>query len=246
MAKKLKVLGVIPARLNSSRLPRKMLADIHGKPLVWHTWKQGKKAKLIDEVVVATDSKEIQNAIEPYGAEVVMTSARINTGTDRVAAAAKLFKKFKPDIVVNIQGDQPMVPPRAIDHTVKLLAEKPKAVMSTIATHMPERGLKDPGMVKVVRNREGQGLYFSRSLVPFTREDNGVPVLWHFGIYAYRASFLQKYVSLKQTPLEKTEMLEQLRVLENGYPIEVGVGKYSFEEVNVQKELNLVRKLIKK
>lgn len=242
----MKVLGVIPARLGSTRLKRKMLADIHGKPLVWHTWSQAMKSKKLDAVIVATDASEIREALLPYGAEVIMTSSKINTGSDRVAAAARKFKRFKPDIVVNIQGDQPMVPPRAIDHTVSLLMKNKKAVMSTISTPYPKNAdLANPGMVKVIRNYAGQALYFSRSLIPYPRADAGVQVLWHFGIYAYRADFLQKYVRLKQTPLEKTELLEQLRVLENGYPIEVGVGDYYFEEVNVASELALVRKLIK-
>lgn len=243
--KKPKVLGVIPARLNSTRLPRKMLADINGKPLIWHTWDHARKAKNLDAVIVATDSNEIGDAMRAYGAEVMMTSAAIPTGSDRVAAAASKFKRFRPDIVVNIQGDQPMIPARAIDHTVSLLIKNSKALVSTIATTMPKKGFDNPGMVKVIRNKSGQGIYFSRSLIPYPRADAGVAVLWHFGIYAYRTAFLKKYVTLAQTPLEKTELLEQLRVIENGYPIEVGVGDYYFEEVNVQSELNLVRKLLK-
>ena len=240
-----KVLGVVPARLGSTRLNRKMLADIHGKPLVWHTWTGAKRAKLVDHVIVATDSKEIRDALLPYGADVMMTSSKINTGSDRVAAAAKMFRGFRPDIVVNLQGDQPMIPPAAIDPTIRLLLKDKKALMSTIATPMKEHGFTNPGMVKVIRDLHGKAIYFSRSLIPYPREDAGVKVLWHFGIYAYRADFLQKYVKLKQTPLEKTELLEQLRVLENGYGIEVGVGNYYFEEVNTEEELELVRKLMK-
>jgi 3-deoxy-manno-octulosonate cytidylyltransferase (CMP-KDO synthetase) len=246
--KKTKVLGVIPARLNSTRLARKMLADINGKPLIWHTWNQARKAKLLDAVVVATDSVEIREALLKLGVtDVVMTSSKINTGSDRVAAAAKLFKKFKPDIVINIQGDQPMVPSRAIDQTVSVLLKNPKALVSTIATSLKNKDdFQNPGCVKVVLNKKGEALYFSRSLIPFPRENAGVKVLWHFGIYGYRANFLQQYVKMPQTPLEKTELLEQLRILENGYPISVGVGTYDFTEVNVAAELDIVRKLLKK
>lgn len=245
MKKQPKVLGVVPARLGSTRLKRKMLVEINGKPLVWHTWNQAKKSKKLDAVVVATDSAEIRDALLPYGASVMMTSEKINTGSDRVATVAKKFKDFKPDIVLNIQGDQPMIPTKAVDQTAQILIDDPKAVMSTIATEMPKRGFTNPGMVKVVLDKDSNALYFSRSLIPFPREETNVKVLWHFGIYGYRAPFLETYVKLKQTPLEKAELLEQLRVLENGYKIKVGVGKYYFEEVNVREELELVRKLLK-
>lgn len=242
MVKKQKVLGVIPARIGSTRLARKMLVEIEGRPLVWHTWNQAKKAKQLDAVVVATDSAEIRDALVPYGAEVVMTSSTIKTGSDRVAKAASLFKEFKPDIVLNIQGDEPMMPVSAINKTASLLLENPKAVMSTVATHFTDAIDRDnPGFVKVVRTLKGEALYFSRSVIPYERERAGVELLWHIGIYGFRASFLRTYVALKQTPLEKTELLEQLRALENGYPILVGVGKYNRMEVNTPEELELVR-----
>jgi len=229
------------------RLPRKMLAEINGKPLIWHTWNQARKAKALDAVVVATDSREICDALTPYGAEVVMTSEKIKTGTDRVAAAAQKFKRFVPDIVINIQGDEPMMPASAIQKTAELLINNPKAVMSTVATHFKSKGdLPNPGFVKVVLDRAGEALYFSRALIPYERADAGVEYLWHIGIYGFRRAFLETFVKLKQTPLEKTELLEQLRAMENGYPILVGVGKYERMEVNTAEELELVRSAMRK
>lgn len=245
--KKPKVLGVIPARLGSTRLKRKMLADINGKPLVWHTWHQATKAKNLDAVVVATDSIEIRDALAPHGAEVVMTSKAIKTGTDRVAAAAKKFKRFVPDIVLNIQGDEPMMPPSAINKTAELLIKNPEAMMSTVATHFKsKKDLPNPGFVKVVRDLSGKALYFSRAIIPYARSEVGVEMLWHIGLYGFRFSFLKMYTKLAQTPLEKTELLEQLRALENGYDILVGVGRYDRMEVNTPAELALVRKAMKK
>jgi 3-deoxy-manno-octulosonate cytidylyltransferase (CMP-KDO synthetase) len=255
--KKPKVLGVIPARMGSTRLAGKMLADINGKPLVWHTWHQAMKAKNLDAVVVATDSAEIRDALVPYGAEVVMTSTTIQTGTDRVAAAAAKFRRlperpfgragFTPDIVLNIQGDEPMMPASAINKTAELLIKNPGAVMSTVATHFKStKDLPNPGFVKVVRDLSGKALYFSRSIMPYARARAGVEMLWHIGIYGFRFSFLKKYTKLAQTPLEKTELLEQLRALENGYDILVGVGEYDRMEVNTPEELAMVRKAMKK
>ncbi|MEX0910000.1 MAG: 3-deoxy-manno-octulosonate cytidylyltransferase [Candidatus Paceibacterota bacterium] len=244
--KKEKILGVIPARLGSTRLKRKMLVDINGKPLIYHTWKQAKKAKMLDEVVVATDSKEIFDVVEDFGGKAIMTPKSIKTGSDRVAKTVERFKDFAPTIVINIQGDEPMMPPSAINKTAELLAKDKKALMSTVATPLKEkRDLDDPGVVKVVRDKEGYALYFSRSIIPYARTPY-TAYLKHMGIYGYRPEFLKKYVSLKQTPLERAELLEQLRALENGVRIKVGVGKYDRAEVNTPEELAHVRKLMRK
>jgi 3-deoxy-manno-octulosonate cytidylyltransferase (CMP-KDO synthetase) len=240
-----KVLGVIPARLGSTRLKRKMLADIDGKPLVWHTWKQALKAKLVDHVVVATDSNEIRDALLPYGADVIMTPKNIQTGSDRVAEAVKRFKKFRPTIVLNIQGDEPLIPPKAIDMTVTLLKNNKSAVMSTVAAPIKEaHELNDPNIVKVALKRDGNALYFSRSCIPFKREKTVTPIYKHFGLYGYRAKFLTLYVSMKRTPLELTENLEQLRVLENGFNVAVGIGNFEHVEVNTAQELEAAKRII--
>lgn len=239
------VLAVIPARIGSMRLPRKMLASIGGKPLVWHTWNQVRKAKLVNHCIVATDSYEIRDALLRYGADVVMTRGFIQTGSDRVAHAAKLFKKFAPSIVINVQGDEPMMPPSAIDKTIEVLLKNKNAVMSTVATPLTKKEeLQNPGVVKVVVDTKGRALYFSRSPIPYPREKSGVPRLKHLGIYGFRATFLQTFVKLSRTPLERTENLEQLRALEHGYPIEVGIGMYRRMEVNTKEELKAVRKML--
>ena len=240
-----RVLGVIPARIGSTRLKRKMLADIGGKPLVWHTWKQALKARAVDHVVIATDSEEIRTALLPYGADVIMTSKNAKTGSDRVAEAAQRFKKFKPTIVLNIQGDEPLIPPKAIDMTVALLKKNKRAVMSTVAAPIREaHELNDPNIVKVALKKNGQALYFSRSCIPFKREKTGTPIYKHFGIYGYRANFLSKYAAMKRTPHELTENLEQLRALENGHDIEVGIGNFEHVEVNTREELETARRLL--
>lgn len=241
-----KVLGVIPARIGSTRLKRKMLADIHGKPLVWHTWNQAKKAKRVTHVVVATDSTEIRDALLPYGVDVLMTPANIKTGSDRVAEAATRFTKFKPTIVLNIQGDEPMMPPRAIDLAIELLLKNPKALMSTVAAPITEGAdLVNPSVVKVALNAKNEAMYFSRSCIPYKREKTSQKIYKHFGLYGFRTSFLKKFVALPRTPLEKTESLEQLRALEHGYPILVGIGKFEHLEVNTKNELESVRQMLK-
>jgi 3-deoxy-manno-octulosonate cytidylyltransferase (CMP-KDO synthetase) len=177
-------------------------------------------------VVIATDSKEIAETMRGYGADVVMTPTKLKTGSDRVAEAARRLQSFKPGIVLNIQGDEPMIPPRAIDLTVSLLLKNKKSVMSTVAApiHHAEE-LNDPSVVKVALKKNGNALYFSRSCIPFKREKTSTPIYKHF---------------------ELTENLEQLRVLENGYEISVGVGSFEHVEVNTQQELDAVRRLIAK
>ena len=242
-----KVLGVIPARLASTRLERKMLVKINGKPLVWHTWQRALKAKLLDHVVIATDSEEIRDALLPFGADVMMTPKKVQTGSDRVAEAAKRFKKFTPTIVLNIQGDEPLIPPKAIDLTVALLKKNPQLPMSTVAAPIREaHELNDPSVVKVVMDANGRALYFSRSFIPYKREKTPYPVYEHFGIYGFRTNFLKKFVTFPRTPLEKTENLEQLRALENGYTIAVGVGRFDHVEVNTRAELEEVRRRLAK
>lgn len=240
---KQKVLGVIPARLGSTRLKEKLLLDFHGKPLVIRTLEAAAKAKMLDGLVVATDTKAIADAVKVAGGKFIMTSEKIQSGSDRTAAAARLFKDFKPDIVVNIQGDEPLIPIRAIDDTVKALIKDKSAVMATPASvFKDEQDVLNPNFVKVVTTLAGKALYFSRSQLPYPR-DNYTGYLKHLGLYAYRYDFLQKYPKLKQTPLELAEKLEQLRVLENGYHIIVVKGNYPTMEVNTLEEYKLALRL---
>ena len=240
-----RILGIIPARLNSTRLPRKMLQDICGKPLIQWTYEQVKKAKILDALAVATDSDEIADVILRIGGMVIRTTSKPRNGTERVAEASRKFKEFHPDIVLNIQGDEPLMPVAAITKTAQLVAQNPDVVMSTVARPFPKGvSLEEPGQVKVVLDKNNYALYFSRSKIPFDR----VPFhnyFNHLGIYGYTYDFLQKFVKLRQTPLENAELLEQLRALENGYCIKVGIGNYERVEVNELHELEAVRNIIK-
>lgn len=247
MKRNTKVLGVIPARLASTRLPRKMLIDIGGKPLLYYTWKRAMRARELDALIIATDSQEIQDAAKGFGAEVVMTPKTIKCGSDRAAYAARKFKTFKPDIVLNIQGDEPLLPSRAIDDVVKALKKNPDAPVATPGT--PFKNFQDvnrPDFVKVIHDKNNRALYFSRSVLPYPRDAYTKKYLKHLGLYGFRNSFLQKYTKMSQTALEKAEKLEQLRILENGYNIHVVVGNYPNMEVNTPRELKIAKGMILK
>ncbi|TAL49263.1 3-deoxy-manno-octulosonate cytidylyltransferase [Patescibacteria group bacterium] len=244
--KKIKILGIIPARLHSTRLPKKMLADIAGKPLIYYTWRQAKRAKMLDEVIVATDSPEIASAVQFFGGTAMMTSDKHKTGSDRVAEAARRFKKFKPEIVVNLQGDEPLVPPQAINQLVREMKKDKKAVMGTVAIPCNDKEkLKDPDVVKTIIDKNGNAIYFSRSIIPYPRHPYG-EYYSKLGLYAFRYRFLQTYVRLVQRPLERAESLEQLRALEHGYKVKAVAGNYIREEVNNLRQLKRVRIIIDK
>lgn len=241
-----KVLGVIPARLGSTRLKRKMLAEIAGQPLIFYTWKQALKAKELDAVLIATDSREIFKVAKNFGAEVVMTSSNLNSGTERVAEALKKFKKFSPDIVVNIQGDEPLISAAAIDLSINELIKDRKILIATPATSLVSQiNLNSPNFVKVVTDERNNALYFSRSILPYPRASFR-NFFKHIGLYAFRKDFLLKYVKLPATDLERAEKLEQLRILEHGYPIKVVKGKFRNLEVNTQQEFFTVKRIIEK
>jgi 3-deoxy-manno-octulosonate cytidylyltransferase (CMP-KDO synthetase) len=220
---------VIPARLASSRLPRKLLLSETGKPLVQHTYEAASGAARPMGMCVAADHEEIATAVRSFGGEVRMTSPDCASGTDRVAEIARDLDDV--DILVNVQGDEPELAGASIDRVVELLEENPEMVMSTLATPIRSRGqLNDPACVKVVFDAGGRALYFSRSPIPHAREwkdellTAAEPHFYqHVGLYAYRRDFLLRLAALPRTPLEKLENLEQLRVLENGFQIAVGV-----------------------
>ena len=220
---------VIPARLASTRLPRKLLLRETGKSLLQHTYEAACRAKLPRGVCIAADHEEIAAAVRAFGGEVRMTSPACASGTDRVAEVARQMADV--DIFVNVQGDEPELRGEAIDLVVRLLADNPAAVMSTLATPIREKEkLHDPACVKVVFDATGKALYFSRSPIPHAREwrdellNNDPPHFFqHIGLYAYRREFLLRLADIPRTPLEKLENLEQLRVLEAGHSIIVGV-----------------------
>ncbi|MBL7133020.1 MAG: 3-deoxy-manno-octulosonate cytidylyltransferase [Phycisphaerae bacterium] len=218
-------IAIIPARYGSSRLPGKALLAETGKPLIQHCVESVRTARLIERIVVATDDQRIADAVAAFGGEAVMTGAECRTGTDRLAEAAGKLGLAGDDIVVNVQGDEPDMPGECVDRLVKLL-EGSTCPMATLATPLPADQAADPNKVKVVLGADGRAMYFSRSPIPFDRQRAGVEYLWHLGIYAYRVDFLKRYTALDPTPAEQVEKLEQLRALESGFNIAVGVVDY--------------------
>lgn len=224
----MKVYTIIPARYASTRLPRKMLLNETGKPLIVHTYESAVKAKIPAGVCVATDNDEIFNAVTQFGGQAIMTSPDCASGTDRLAEVAR--KMPDVDIFVNVQGDEPDMNPDTIDRCAQLLIDNPNAVMSTMAIPIRvKEKVFDPNCVKVVFDKSGRAMYFSRSPIPCARTWSDEllsvsPALYwqHLGIYAYRQEFLLQLGQMPTSPIENTEKLEQLRVLDAGYSIMVG------------------------
>lgn len=240
-------LAVIPARYASHRFPGKVIAPLAGKPLVAHTYDQVCKAKTIDKTVVATDDENVVKALEPHGIEIVMTSPDHASGTDRIAEVAK---RIPANIIVNVQGDEPLIDPHTIDDTVIALRREPNASMATARHRITDRDLiKDPNIVKVVCDSGGRALYFSRWPIPFVRDNPDAPETagahWqHIGLYAFRRDFLIAYAQWPPSPLEKLEKLEQLRVLENGYTIVVVDTDYVSIGVDTPSDLARAEKML--
>lgn len=229
---------IIPARLASSRLPGKVLLSETGKPLIRHVWEAAKRASAISRVVVATDDVTVLDTVLGFGGEAVLTGTQHQNGTSRLAEAAARLELSPEDIVVNVQGDEPELEPGSIDAAVDALVtseqnnrDRGGCAVGTIAVPFaPGQDPRDPAMVKVVRALDGSALYFSRSLIPHDRDgtpDSAGGLLRHVGLYVYRRAFLERYVSLPQTPAERLEQLEQLRVLEHGYRIAVAVREHA-------------------
>ncbi len=215
------VVGMIPARYASTRLPGKALAPILGKPMVQRVVERSRQAAVLDEVVVATDDERIARVVEDFGCQAIMTRGDHASGTDRLAEAVE---RIEADIVVNIQGDQPFIDPVMIDEATRPLLDDPELPTCTLMhpIHRPE-DLTDPGVVKTVVDRRGYALYFSRSLIPNPHKDVPHEVYEHVGLYVYRRDFLITWSQLEPTLLEQVESLEQLRVLEHGYRMRVVV-----------------------
>lgn len=246
MAENQKVVGVIPARYASSRFPGKILADICGKSMIQRVYEQSIKSKLLDSLIVAVDDQRVFDCVQKFGGEAVMTRPDHKSGTDRLAEAVE---KLDAGIVVNIQGDQPLIDSAMIDEAVFPLLNDPTLQMSTLKIKIGEEDYNDPSVVKVVVDENDFALYFSRSLIPFSLDKNTIDVFEHVGLYVYRNDFLQKISRLPQTILEKTEMLEQLRVLEKGYKIKVVETKSDRIwgiSVDTPDDLAKVEKIIKK
>jgi 3-deoxy-manno-octulosonate cytidylyltransferase (CMP-KDO synthetase) len=221
-----KAVAIIPARYASSRFPGKLLAQATGKYLIQHVYEQASRAKRLSEIIVAADDQRIADAVRSFGARVMMTRPDHPSGTDRVAEVAVTLDA---DLIVNVQGDEPEIEPAHIDQLVDLMATDAGAPIGTLACPFPNSAdLSDPNAVKVVLDARGRAMYFSRALIPYPRNSAGRPTepsrwLLHLGIYAYQRDFLLKLAQMPPTPHENEEKLEQLRVLENGFPIAVGI-----------------------
>ncbi len=241
-------LVVIPARLGSTRLPRKPLADIGGKPMVIRVAERAQQS-LAHSVVVATDSPEIQAACDEHRIECLLTSPDHPTGTDRIAEVAQLLKLSADTLIVNVQGDEPLIPPELINQVAQTLADNTACAISTVAVPITDASeITNPNVVKVVLNKAGEALYFSRASIPFVRDPESaqdVMHLRHLGIYAYRADFLQAYSRLYPAPPEQAEALEQLRALWNGYRIAVHTAsKAPPAGVDTAEDLERVRQIL--
>jgi 3-deoxy-manno-octulosonate cytidylyltransferase (CMP-KDO synthetase) len=220
-----------------------MLALINGKPLIYWTWRQAKKARLLDEVVVATESREVFDVVQGFGGKAVIASGDHASGTERVAEAARQFPWGR--YVINVQGDEPLLPSAAIDAVIRTLLNDSKICVATAATPFRDRReTRDPSNGKVILNRISDALYFSRAVIPFPRFPFR-KFLKHIGIYGFRRDFLYDYVRMRPTPLEKAERLEQLRILEHGYPVRVVVGRFHSISVDTPADLARVRRAMK-
>jgi len=233
----MEVVALIPARYGSTRFPGKPLALLRGKPMIRHVYEQTCAVRGLARVIVATDDERVASVIRTVGGEVAMTRADHPTGTDRLAEVAE---RLSADIVVNVQGDLPFFPPAMVEDAVAALTNAPNAVMSTVRTpiyHIDE--WHNINVVKVVTDREGYALYFSRSPIPYKRDSNPDTILGyrHIGLYVYRRDFLFTFTKLSRTPLEQTEQLEQLRALEWGYRITVSETERPTIEIDTPEDL---------
>ncbi len=216
------ILGIIPSRWGSTRFPGKPLHLIAGKPLIQHVWERCRECSELDEILVAVDDERIRDAVIAFGGQVTMTSPGHLTGTDRIAEAARAVPHATH--LINIQGDEPLIDPALIDELAAAMTADPTLEMATAANPLDpaDPAVLDPNVVKVAVTLDGRALYFSRSPLPFFRNPvQGLPVLRHKGIYAYRRSFLERFITWPPSPLEQAESLEQLRALENGAAIRV-------------------------
>ena len=241
-----KVVVVIPARYGSTRLPGKPLVSLAGKPMIQRVYERAKLAKQVNAVIVATDDERIVKAVESFGGEARMTRSDHRTGTERVAEVAA---HVDGDIFVNVQGDEPLLDPAAVDTAVSSLLEEPVAAISTVATPIKTAGdIMDPNVVKTVLDFDGNALYFSRAPIPWVRDTASktlVRHLKHLGLYVFQREALLEYATLPQGELERIEQLEQLRWMENGWKIRVSEVEHDAVSVDVPEDVGRVERLLK-
>lgn len=241
----MRIVGIIPARWASTRLPGKPLADLGGRPLIEHVWRRARRARRLSRLLVATDDGRIAAAVRSFGGEAVMTPRTCASGTDRLAVAVR---RLACDVVVNIQGDEPFLSPAALDKLVEPFLSDPSLQMATLSAPLPAAAAADPNCVKVVCGLGGDALYFSRAAVPFPRDglrsDGASPFRLHVGVYAYRRDCLLTFARWSQTPLERLERLEQLRALEHGVRIRVVPAARPSLSVDTPADLARARRLL--
>jgi len=241
------IIGIIPARLKSTRLPNKMLLMAKGKTLIRHVYENAGRSKTIKKLFVATDSAKIKQVIEEAGGEVIMTPASCTSGTERIREALKAVKANLNDIIVNIQGDEPLLEPSLIDRAVRALAENPKLDCATLACPVTEKEAKDPSCVKVVTGADSCAVYFSRAVIPFSRDNKKQPrgtYMKHIGLYAYRKQVLDRWNRMKSR-YENIEKLEQLRMIENGLKIKVIEAKSASIGIDTRSDFKKFKKIIR-
>lgn len=236
----MQIVGIIPARYDSSRFPGKPLADIQGKPMIQHVYERSRGAPHLERLVVATDDTRIRDTVKSFDGAAILTRKDHPSGTDRLAEAARILGLSPEDVVVNIQGDEPLVDPIMIEILIEAMVQNTAHPMATLAfSSLDQTDYLNPNVVKVVVDHTWKALYFSRSPLPFRRDDQGEPVefLKHLGFYAYRNAFLQTFTTLTPGRLETLEKLEQLRVLEHGYTIQVAPSPVETHGVDTPQDL---------
>jgi 3-deoxy-manno-octulosonate cytidylyltransferase (CMP-KDO synthetase) len=242
MAQTFSAIAIIPARLASTRLPRKVLREIAGRPMIAHVYEAAKKSPLLQDVIIATDSEEVMQFAQARGWKAQMTSASHRSGTDRVYEVAQ---RTAADVYVNIQGDEPLARPEHLDALLKPMAD-PKVMVSTIKTPCPPQDVDNPNAVKVVTDLNGRALYFSRSTIPFDRDKTGgIRYFKHLGFYAYRRAALDRFCNLPESKLEAAERLEQLRFLDNGIDIYVAETPFNTVGVDTEEDLRRVEEMVR-
>lgn len=240
--------ALIPARLQSTRLARKVLADIHGKPMIWHVWNQVKQTTMFDEIFVVTDADEIREEVERWGGKALMTSPECSSGTDRIASAVSQLEGA--DLVVNVQGDEPLVSPQMLDDLVRAWTANPVDLITPVFPISVLEEVTNPNIVKVARTHNDMALYFSRSPIPYVRnlpqsEWLSQHKFWgHIGVYGYKRDVLAAYPTLRPSALELAEQLEQLRFLDAGYQFLTFETDYRPVAVDVADDLERVRQLL--
>ncbi len=242
----MKSIVIIPSRYGSSRFPGKPLAEIDGKPMVQRVYETVAQSPLVSKVYVATDDNRIYTAVKSFGANAVYTSSNNRTGTDRVAEAVELLRIPSDYLIVNIQGDQPLLEPACVEEVLRPFQEQ-NLEMTTLAIAIADSGeYTNPKDVKVVRDRFGFALYFSRSPIPFAQNGKTPGAYKHLGVYAYTTRFLTVFRALETGNLETIESLEQLRALEHGYKIYVALTDHDSPEVDIPEDIPRIEKIVKK